>query len=156
VTSKDGRRRGLREMVGFVGVALSMLFVGLEVRQNTTAVRSATQQAIADQANALDLLVASDPVLARLVGRMLEDGPTDSALGSFEEQFQLAFFVRAALRRVENIYLQVENHVLDEAAFDRIGYGFYETPFARDVWVNMRDSFDPGFAAFLDERLAAR
>lgn len=38
------------EVSGLVVVALSLVFVGLEVRQNTVAVRSATQQAIADQA----------------------------------------------------------------------------------------------------------
>ncbi|MFV1985682.1 MAG: hypothetical protein ACC682_00260 [Gemmatimonadota bacterium] len=154
MTEGEGRRRGVRDLVGFIGVVLSMLFVGLEVRQNTTAVRSATQQAIADQANTLDLLVASDPAMARLMGRLFEEQITFADAADDPELLQLAFFVRAALRRVENIYLQVENGVLDEAAFDRIGYGFYRTPFARSVWVDMKNSFDPSFRAFFDQRIA--
>ena len=43
-------KRNTLELVGFVSVIASLIFVGMEIRQNTTAVRGATNQAISDQA----------------------------------------------------------------------------------------------------------
>src|SRR5688572_17754565 len=46
------------------GVILSLLFVGVQIRQNTNAVRIATYQDIADQALQINLTVATNPNLA--------------------------------------------------------------------------------------------
>jgi len=64
VNQGDGRGRLIFELGGCVAVTLSLGFVGLEIRQNTTAVHSATRQAIADQANELNLAMATDADLA--------------------------------------------------------------------------------------------
>ena len=50
----------------------SLIFVGMEIRQNTTAVRGATNQAISDQATELYLAMATNRNLASLtVKRMM-------------------------------------------------------------------------------------
>ena len=45
--------RNRLELIGFISVIASLVFVGMEIRQNTTAVRGATNQAISDQALSL-------------------------------------------------------------------------------------------------------
>ena len=40
------QNRKIFEIVGIVSVVGSLLFVGVEINQNTTAVRGATQQAV--------------------------------------------------------------------------------------------------------------
>ena len=47
--------RNRLELIGFISVIASLVFVGMEIRQNTTAVRGATNQAISDQASELYL-----------------------------------------------------------------------------------------------------
>ncbi len=124
--TQDGRGRWLMEVFGLGAVVVSLVFVGLEVRQNTVAVRSATQQAIADQANELNIAMATDAQLSELTARMMR-GATDAELTP-GESWQLSMAVTAGLRRVENIYLQVQNGVLDEDAFNRIGFSLLHPP----------------------------
>ena len=75
-----------------------LAFVGMEIRQNTLAVQSATTQAISDQAMELTLALATDERLPQLVYSMTNDGITRSDLES--EDFQrLSLSIIAGLRR---------------------------------------------------------
>ena len=65
-------KRNTLELVGFVSVIASLIFVGMEIRQNTTAVRGATNQAISDQATELYLAMATDRNLARLTVKLYD------------------------------------------------------------------------------------
>ena len=59
--------RNRLELIGFISVIASLVFVGMEISQNTTAVRGSTNQAISDQASELYLTIATDRNLACLV-----------------------------------------------------------------------------------------
>ena len=49
MSAANGRNRvSAKEFVAATGVILSLVFVGLEIRQNTLAVRSSTRQALSD------------------------------------------------------------------------------------------------------------
>ena len=65
-------KRNTLELVGFVSVIASLIFVGMEIRQNTTAVRGSTNQAISDQATELYLAMATDRNIARLTVKLYE------------------------------------------------------------------------------------
>lgn len=47
--------RSIAEILGIIGVIGSLVFVALEIRQNTDAVRSATIQGVLDQSFAVNL-----------------------------------------------------------------------------------------------------
>ena len=54
------------ELIGLLGVVSSLVFVGIEIRQNTSAIKGATRQTIAEQINDLTLTsIASDERLAK-------------------------------------------------------------------------------------------
>ena len=53
--SESNRRRLVVEAIGLTLVAVSLVFVGLEVQQNTAATRSATQQAIYEGGGPVEL-----------------------------------------------------------------------------------------------------
>jgi hypothetical protein len=57
-------------------VALSLIFVGLEIRQNTVAQRAQTRQGLADASRDFTLGRATDPDLSRIWWGMWE--PTAS------------------------------------------------------------------------------
>ena len=99
--------RNIIEIIGFISVVGSLAFVGVEIRQNTSAVRGATNQAISDQASELYLAIATDRNLAGLVKR-LYDGETREQFDPVDDM-QLFLTGMTGLRRVENIFLQLED-----------------------------------------------
>ena len=143
--------RNRLELIGFISVIASLIFVGMEISQNTTAVRGATNQAISDQASELYLTIATDRNLASLV-KKLYDGVPKEDFESIDEM-QLFLTVMTGLRRVENIFLQLEDNILDDRAFDRIGLSFYRSTYGRQIWKANKQFFDRNFVPFFDTLL---
>ena len=143
--------RNRLELIGFISVIASLVFVGMEIRQNTTAVRGSTNQAISDQASELYLTIATDRNLAGLVKKLYDDVPKED-FDSIDEM-QLFLTVMTGLRRVENIYLQLEDNILDDRAFDRIGLSFYRSKYGRQIWGENKQFFDRNFVPFFEELL---
>jgi len=142
----------LAEVVGAVAVVASLMYVAAQIRQNTVAIRSNTIQAISDQANNLNIALATDERLPRLVAEMFEKDVGREDL-SPEDRWRLGMTVMAGLRRFENVYLQVQAGILDTGAFGRIGFDFYRTRFSRETWQTLKAAFDPDFVRFVDEAL---
>ena len=143
--------RNRLELIGFISVIASLVFVGMEISQNTTAVRGSTNQAISDQASELYLTIATDRNLASLVKKLYDDVPKED-FDSIDEM-QLFLTVMTGLRRVENIYLQLEDNILDDRAFDRIGLSFYRSKYGRQIWDENKQFFDRNFVPFFEELL---
>jgi|TARA_B100001540_G_C15755272_1_gene619069 hypothetical protein len=141
--------RTVIEIIGFLSVVGSLAFVGVEIRQNTSAVRGATNQAISDQVGELMLTIATDDNLAELVKR-LYDGETQNQFDPVDDM-RLFMTIMTGLRRIENIFLQIEDGILDDRAFDRIGLSFYRSNYGREIWQANRQFFDREFVPFFDE-----
>jgi hypothetical protein len=79
--------------------------------------------------------------------------------GAFRKDFdpiddmQLFLTVMTGLRRVENIFLQLEDNILDERAFDRIGLSFYRSNYGREIWDSNKQFFDRKFVPFFEKLL---
>ena len=141
--------RTVIEIIGFLSLVGSLAFVGVEIRQNTSAVRGATNQAISDQVGELMLTIATDDNLAELVKR-LYDGETQNQFDPVDDM-RLFMTIMTGLRRIENIFLQIEDGILDDRAFDRIGLSFYRSNYGREIWQANRQFFDREFVPFFDE-----
>ena len=61
------------EMAGAGAVLLGLIFVGLEVKQNTAAMQAATIQGLADSSQEHLLLLASDPELLEIQQKAVTD-----------------------------------------------------------------------------------
>ena len=140
--------RTIVEIIGFLSLVGSLAFVGVEIRQNTSAVRGATNQAISDQVGELMLTIATDDNLARLVKR-LYDGETQDQFDPVDDM-RLYMTIMTGLRRVENIFLQIEDGILDDRAFDRIGLSFYRSNYGREIWEANKQFFDREFVPFFE------
>src|SRR5687768_11764576 len=66
--------QALRETLGFMGVVGSLLFVGLEIRQNTRVARAEAYRSIEQTQTEWNFVAASDPDLALLLRRVTLDG----------------------------------------------------------------------------------
>ena len=143
-------KRVFIEIFGLISVIGSLLFVGIEISQNTQAVRGATHQAVSDQASELYLEIASDERLSKLAYEMLVMNIKRNEL-STTDQMSLDFIQLMGFRRVENIFLQYKNGILSEDAIDRIGMDSYRKAFSRESWEMFKTGFDPHFVIFFEE-----
>ena len=143
------KNRSIIEMVGLVSVIGSLLFVGVEIRQNTAAVRGATQQDISYQISEMYKIGVENDNIASIMTRSYQ-GLKKSEITD-TEFLQFWLFSMLGYRRVENIYLQYKNGFLAEEAFDRIGMSFYRTPIQLEIWEERKEDFDPEFAAFFEK-----
>ena len=143
--------RTVIEIIGFLSVVGSLAFVGVEIRQNTSAVRGATNQAISDQVGELMLTIATDDNLAELVKR-LYDGETQNQFDPVDDM-RLFMTIMTGLRRIENIFLQIEDGILDDRAFDRIGLSFYRSNYGQEIWQANKQFFDREFVPFFEKLL---
>ena len=143
-------KRAFIEIFGLISVIGSLLFVGVEISQNTQAVRGATHQAVSDQVSELYLEIASDERLSRLAYKMLVENIKRNELNK-TDQMSLDFIQLMGFRRVENIFLQYKNGILSKDAIDRIGMDSYRKSFSRDSWEMFKTGFDPHFVIFFEE-----
>ena len=140
------------EIGGALGLIGSLIFVGIEIRQNTSAVRSSAQQAISEQITELYYTIAPDERLSNLLSRALYDGITKKDL-SPTDNISLRLMIQGGLRRVENVYLQYKNGIISDKAFDRIGMNYYRNPYSREVWEENKNKFDKDFILFFEKLL---
>jgi len=137
------------EIGGAIGLIGSLIFVGIEIRQNTTAVRGATQQAVSSQVAEMYRIGAENERMAELVSKAFQDiSKTDISEGDY---VSLWMYQMMGFRRIENIFLQYKNRLLTKDAFSRIGMGIYRTKIVREIWDERRGDFEPDFAEFFEE-----
>ena len=143
------KKREVFEIFGVLGVIGSLVFVGVEVRQNTAEIRGSTHQSVSEQINELYLTIAEDERLSKLVSEMMENSNLRKNLSS-TDQISLDFVVLTGLRRIENIYLQYLDGILSNNAFDRIGMSLYRRQYAKETWEKYKGGFDSDFVTFFE------
>ena len=101
----------IAEIIGGVAIVASLIFVGVQIEENSRAVRSGTFQAITESDMTVIATLMNDPELSRLYATF-----TDSP-GSLTEVeiFRVVFFYIMAFRQFENVYEQFISGVLPEA-----------------------------------------
>tara|TARA_B100001115_G_C15592649_1_gene283516 strand:+ start:118 stop:567 length:450 start_codon:yes stop_codon:yes gene_type:complete len=143
-------KRIIFEIFGLLGVIGSLIFVGVEIRQNTSEIRGSTHQSVSEQINELYLTIAENERLSNLMSEMMVK-PNLRDIINPTDQLSLDFLILTGLRRVENIYLQYLDGILSKDAFDRIGMNFYRKNYAMQTWEKYKDGFDNDFVSFFEE-----
>lgn len=98
------------EFGGGLAVLLGLVFVGVELRQNTAAVEAATFQDLTDASSDYILTIASDPEIARInmVGSASPDGLNEL------EEYQYNMLARSFWVRMQNVYSQWQRGTLTD------------------------------------------
>ncbi len=123
------------ELLGALGVIITLAYLALQVRQNSNALRSSTRSDIARTQLEINFILARDPDLAMNMYALLQGEEL-----SDRERVAAEQYVAGALRTFENQY-----------------YAYREGSFPGDVWVGYRQNIlfltqQPAFAAFWHER----
>jgi hypothetical protein len=143
------------EIVAAVAVAVSLVFVGLELQRNTTASESATREAI-NQKDIAFLSLFVDPTVLAVANAKAQNGEPLSALE--ESQLVAAEYVNFII--FEHSYYQHRKGVLGAEEWARheniIRLIWRDWPYAHTMWSQYGETFSPDFVALMDRLKAER
>jgi hypothetical protein len=142
----------LGEFAAAVATLITLVYLAIQVRQNTRAVRNSTVQEIGrDLAAGMDQL-NPDPAL----NRIWYEGIRDFGALSQEEQRRFASYFTSVLRRYENLLYQTRHGTLDPDAWlgvrRQLGFAFAQ---AGTVvwWKQAKNLFHPDLVKFIDNEI---
>ncbi len=142
------------DLVGGFAVVVSLVYVGLQIRQSANASRAATLQAFAEQYSDVNQMI-TDPAIARIFTKGL-DGM--SAL-TVDEQASFASVLSSISRTLESFYIQRRNGELDPGLFD--GWfaqylDLHANPGVGEYWSLRKHHFSPDFVDYVAREKESR
>jgi hypothetical protein len=135
--------KDLVELVGIAAIVVSLFFVGLELRQNTDAVKASSIDGLSSLSQEFYLLMASDPELTRI----FRDGRQD--MGQLGENDLARFFwiERSRVVRLQTAFLQWQRGTLGDQ--DWLFYrSFVCRESERQSWDSTKTILVPEFVAY--------
>ena len=148
------KRQQMTEIVGVVSVVIGLVFVGLELRQNTTIQRiNATQTLAAEYSDALEVM-AYEGEAACIYALGIE------GLDNLNEAQRLRFFVQMFLifRSAEQLhYYSLEGMVEPRVwrGFERQLNEVANLPGVQEWWALRHSWFSDVFQTYIDETIAS-
>lgn len=143
------------ELIGALGVIVSLVYLGVQIRQNTRSVRSASfQEAIRDVLSITDAL-ATDRELARVYWKGIADFESLAP----DERRRFSAYLVGMFRRFENLVYQTRYGALDAESWLGVKTTAIVTlsrPGARAWWEQARGLFNEEFCDYVDAELIAR
>jgi hypothetical protein len=146
----------LTEAVGTLGVIASLVFVGLQVRQNTIAVRAQVHQDITNS-----YLAVAETVTAHASAFASGISATPEAFAALSDEDKLIYFgvIFGFFKHFENMFGQYERGLIDSdswAAWSEHILMYYRQPGVQ-IWWNLRGpAFTPKFREFLENSPAPK
>ncbi len=145
----------LAEIIGMVIVIVSLIYLNIQVRQNTTMLRSTAIQGATDQVVEMyDSLIASE-AMTDIFMRGLPD--PDSLTGVETGRF-FAWWMRAMFI-MQNWYFQTQQGLVENGTFSsmcKLFTDMSETAGLMQFWGARKHAFDPGFVKFMDDEVFSR
>ena len=142
----------VREVVGFTGVVLSLVFVGIQVNQNTVAARAAAYQAMGEGLSEFWFETSQSPELSVLMLRFFEE--EDAEFSATEEAMIIARAV-SNHRRHETIWRQVEIGLLGPEVMEHLGNNAPNGPAAAGnlarFWPRIAPMMSPDYRTYIEE-----
>jgi hypothetical protein len=140
------------EFVAAIAVVISLVYLAIQIRQNTHSVRSSTfQAAIRDNTEIIDPLLR-DPEL----NRIWYEGIRDFDSLSTEERRLFATYMTTALLRLENLVYQSRCGALDPESWEGTRGNFKNTfsqPGTRVWWKRARHIFNRQLQDFIEKEI---
>lgn len=142
----------LGELVGAIGVIVSLVYLAIQIRQNTRSVRAASfQEAVRDIIAITDTL-AMDPELSRIYWKGLADFESLDA----DERRRFSSYFVSMFRRLENIVYQTRHGALEAGSWVGVrmtAMSLFARPGTRTWWAQAEEFFSEDFRAYVEREL---
>ena len=140
------------EMISVVAVVISLIYVGIQVKQNTRAVKNNTLQNISENQLNVHGLLAAHGDLAEIVFKAATGKGADLGV----DKFRFTSWMHTAMRSFENAFYQHREGALDERNWRSLcrQYGpILHAGFNVEYWAERSFMFSDDFKHFVDEVL---
>lgn len=137
------------EVIAAAAVVISLVYVGRELRSNTSAVQGAAIQAIATTDAAALMTVASDSALSEIV----RIGRSEPSKLSDADAFRYSLYMRQFWLSFQNIYQQTTLGLLDPRvwqSYRKIICDVWASPGSQSLWNQEREILEPGFVQVVE------
>jgi hypothetical protein len=143
------------EFSGAIAVVISLVFVGFQVRQNTTAVRSAAAQAVNENFAAWYTAAQSDPVLLALSAKGLKDY---TSLTAAEKPQYIAMFMAFTLHSQDAFHKWREGSLSPELwrGWEFVSMNLLSAPGGRGFWEERSYLFSDEFQSHVVDVIMTR
>jgi hypothetical protein len=140
----------IAEAVAAIGVIVSLIYLGMQIQQNTTAIRASSYQSIADDITDFQMGVAQNSELARIYVMGLEhpDQLTPT------EQTQFDMYLGMLFARFDTAVELYNRDMIDRRAmapYSRFILYQLEYPGVAEYWQNAQIFFSDGLRAYVDQ-----
>ncbi|MBT8145776.1 MAG: hypothetical protein KJN90_02935 [Gammaproteobacteria bacterium] len=132
-----------------IGVLLGILFLALEIRQNTEMMRSQARDAITEKQMMFSEWVSTEPEMAVAIVAATEGLEEMSP----EHRMMYSYFLTGVWREWENSYYQYQQGLFDADEFEPRTLRWraqMEPGAARALWAGTRLWYAPGFRSVVD------
>ncbi len=139
------------EIVGGAAIIASLIFVGMQVGENTRVVKMAADRAIDQQNVALNISVVESPDFAALLVRgELDRGSLTTAERARFDNYSLARF-----GAYENVVGNFSEGFISDEEYQVWARHFeyrFDKPGYKQLWIELRSGYFPAFRSWADER----
>jgi hypothetical protein len=143
------------QLIAAVGVMLSLVFLAIQLRQNTNAVKASSIQTLVQSLSATAQSLAEDESLISIA---LKSNTNPEQLTELELA-RLHFWFVMAIRRFEGVYFQRSLGLVDSAfteGFERSHISIIASKSGRIWWGSAKEIFNSGFVSYVDQEPANR
>jgi len=138
------------EIAGAIAVIVTIGYLAIQIRQNTSALRSVATQGVTDEAAASYHVLCTDPDLCSIFirGSNSPDDLNDVEIGRFYSFWLMTFF------RMQNWHLQTRDRHIDDtllASWTRILQHYANSQGFQRFWADRKILFSPEFQRFVDD-----
>ena len=139
----------LAQIVGAVGVLASLIFVGLQIRQNTQSQHVVAVESLAAAIAAINVPLMESPMLGTALAKAVKDWGS----ASHDERVVAHYFLFSFFKLHEQAWYQHKSRVLDPGqwiGWENLIRVYYHSPGIKQVWwPSRREAFSPQFQAYL-------
>jgi hypothetical protein len=136
------------EIVGGLAVVVTLIYLALQIKQNTRATRLSTSHAVTEEFRGFFELIAANKDLCSLTMRV---GNGEQLSGLDKNHYYV--FLGNFLRAFENAFVQWKNGALDSGQWDgmkRMYIDNCQLQAVREYWKNRRHWYSDDFQNFMD------
>jgi len=142
----------IANLLAAVGVIATLIYLAIQIRQNTKAVRSSSIQNLVQSFSTTAQAAVENEYIIPL---LLKANAGSEALTQ-EERARVHFWFIMTFRRFEGVYLQRDLGIVDAEVidgFERSHIAILASKSAQQWWTDSKEIFNSGFVSYLEELL---
>lgn len=139
-------------LLAAVGVIATLIYLSIQIRQNTKAVRSSSIQNLVQSFSTTAQAAVENEYIIPL---LLKANAGAEALTQ-EERARLHFWFIMTFRRFEGVYFQRDLGIVDAEVidgFERSQMAILASKSAQQWWANSKEIFNSGFVSYVEKLL---